>query len=275
MDIIEYMINEDIGFEDITSSALIDEDKKSKAYVLAKEEGIIAGIDLAKTIFKKGNLKVSNLKHDGDLVDKGENVLEIKGNTRDILKLERTGLNMMMRMSGIATLTNKIVEKAFKYDIMVAGTRKTTPGIQKFEKQAIAIGGGDTHRLRLDDCVMIKDNHIAAVGDLLKAIKLAKKKVSFTKKIEVEVETLEDALKAAKEGVNILMLDNMVPKDILATINALKDAKLRENIIIEASGGINESNLNDYLIEGLDVISLGFLTHSSPNLDISLDIVDE
>ncbi|MGL6298566.1 MAG: carboxylating nicotinate-nucleotide diphosphorylase [Methanobacteriaceae archaeon] len=274
MDIIEYMINEDIGFGDITSSALIDEDKGSKAYVLAKEEGVIAGIDLAKTIFGKGNLKVSNLKHDGELVASGENVLEINGNTHDILKLERTALNMMMRMSGIATLTNKLVEKASKYNIRVAGTRKTTPGIQKFEKQAIAIGGGDTHRLRLDDCVMIKDNHIAAVGDLIKAIKLAKEKVSFTKKIEVEVETLEDALKAAKEGVDILMLDNMKPKEIIATINSLVDNNIRDNLIIEASGGINLSNFDNYLIEGLDVISLGFLTHSAPSLDISLDIID-
>ncbi|MGL4668992.1 MAG: carboxylating nicotinate-nucleotide diphosphorylase [Methanobacteriaceae archaeon] len=274
MDIIEYMVDEDIGFGDITSSALIDKNKTSKAYVIPKEDGIIAGIGVAKLIFEKGSLNVSELKSDSDIVASGEKILEINGNTQDILKLERTALNMMMRMSGIATLTNKLVQKASEYGIRVAGTRKTTPGIQKFEKQAISIGGGDTHRLRLDDCVMIKDNHIAAVGDLVKAINLAKKNISFTKKIEVEVETLDDALKAANEGVDILMLDNMSPNNIIATIDALKNAKLRENLIIEASGGINESNFSSYLINDLDIISLGIISHSAPSLDISLDIIN-
>ncbi|MBV1767956.1 MAG: carboxylating nicotinate-nucleotide diphosphorylase, partial [Methanobacterium sp.] len=170
------MINDDIGFEDLTTNALISPEIKTSAEIISRQSGIIAGVDVAKVIFKDFNLKCSNKKHDGDSISQGESILNIKGSARSILTLERTVLNLMMKMSGIATLTSKMVEKArsVNEDVKIAGTRKTTPGLQFFEKSAIKFGGGDTHRFRLDDCVLIKDNHIALLGDLSLAIKKAR-----------------------------------------------------------------------------------------------------
>jgi nicotinate-nucleotide pyrophosphorylase (carboxylating) len=268
------MINDDIGFEDITTNALISPDLNARAEIVSREKGIVAGLGVAELIFNEFGLECSLKKSEGNMVLKDDILLTVEGNARALLTVERTVLNFMMRMSGIATLTSKMVEKARKVNknIIIAGTRKTTPGLQFFEKSAIKIGGGDTHRFRLDDCVMIKDNHIALVGDLAQAIDLAQKKVSFTKKIEVEVETLEGAITAAEMGVDIIMLDNMVPEEIIIVINTLKEMKLRENVLIEASGGINSESMLEYAKTGVDIISMGFLTHSAPTLDLSLEI---
>jgi len=274
IDRIRELIKEDIGFEDITTNALISDGMEAEAEIISRDDGIIAGVGIAKLTCDDFNLEFKAYKIDGDMVAEDEIVLSMKGDARHILLIERTLLNLMMRMSGVATLTYEMVEKARRYNpnIIIAGTRKTTPGLQWWEKQAIRIGGGDTHRFRLDDCAMIKDNHISLIGDLEEAIKKVKSYISFTKKIEVEVESVEDAILAASCGVDIILLDNMEPAIIEDVIDALKKENLRDNVILEASGGINPDNICDYAATGVDVISMGFITHSTPVLDLSLEI---
>ncbi|MDR1818663.1 MAG: carboxylating nicotinate-nucleotide diphosphorylase [Methanobrevibacter sp.] len=270
-EIIKYVIEEDIGFEDITTNSLINKDEVVRSTIISKENGIIAGVEIAKDIFYYYGLNVIALKKDGDKVLDKDIIMEIEGDARLILKLERTVLNILMRMSGIATITNQLIKKTNK-KIIIAGTRKTLPGLGFIDKEAIKIGGGDSHRFSLDDLVLIKDNHIAIVGSLEKAIKLAKEKNSFTKKIEVEVGNWEDGLKAAKLGVDIIMLDNMTIPEINKTIAILKEENLRDKVIVEVSGGVNPENISSYGETDVDVISLGFITHSVKSLDLSLNI---
>jgi len=271
---IENWIEEDIGFGDITSESLIPDDTIVKARIIAKEQGIVAGSQIAKEIFQSRNLTVAVLKDDGSETYSGGTIIEIMGKAKDILALERTALNIVMRMSGIATETNKLVKKAkyFNPNIKIAGTRKTAPGLAKFDNLAIKIGGGDPHRFCLDDMALIKDNHIEVIGSVAEALKQVKEKVSFTKKIEIEVENSKDAAIASKNGADIIMLDNMDPEKVKETIEILNDFKLRENILIEVSGGINSENMAKFAETGVDIISLGSLTHSSKSLDMSLDI---
>ncbi len=270
------IIYDDIGFEDITTKALIPPDIMIKAKIVCKEDGIVAGVVLACNVFKEFSILPSIKKHDGEKVAAGDTIMEIEGDARTIITIERTILNLLMRMSGIATVTSKIVAKVKKTNdnVIVAGTRKTTPGLQFFEKDAIRAGGGDTHRYRLDDCVLIKDNHIAVVGDVEKAVKMAKKYASFTKKIEIEVENKEDAIKAARAGADIVMFDNMDPDEVKDVLSAIENAGLRDNILIEVSGGITPDNIVEYAKTGVDVISTGYITHSAQALDISLDVID-
>jgi nicotinate-nucleotide pyrophosphorylase (carboxylating) len=188
--------------------------------------------------------------------------------------MERTILNLLMRMSGIATATSQMVQKARERnpDIRVAATRKTTPGLQFWEKEAVRVGGGDTHRYRLDDAVLIKDNHLALVGDVELAIRRARQYASFTKKIEVEVENLQDAISAAEEGADIIMLDNMSVDQIERVLEVLIEKGLRDKVLIEISGGIDPNNIAEYAGTGADIISSGYLTHSAGVLDLSLEI---
>nr|WP_302577718.1 carboxylating nicotinate-nucleotide diphosphorylase [Methanobrevibacter arboriphilus] len=271
---IEKWIEEDIGFGDITTEALIPNETLGNAKLIAKEEGIVAGTQIAKKIFESRGLMVAILKDDGKKISKGETIIEIMGKAKDILVLERVSLNILMRMSGIATNTNKIVEKikSVAPNVKIAGTRKTAPGLAKFDNLAITVGGGDSHRFCLDDMVLIKDNHIAVVGSVSEAIEKVKKSVSFTKKIEIEVENSKDAAIASKNGANIIMLDNMSLESVKETLEILNDFKLRENVLIEVSGGINSENIVDFAKSGVDIISIGALTHSAKSLDIGLDI---
>ncbi|MDR2623167.1 MAG: carboxylating nicotinate-nucleotide diphosphorylase [Methanobrevibacter sp.] len=274
-EIIKHIIEEDIGFEDITTNFLIDKDKITKSTITSKENGIIAGVEIAKEIFSYYNLDIVVLKDDGDGVSIDDTIMEIEGNAHLILKLERTVLNILMRMSGIATITNQLVMKVnenAEKEITIAGTRKTLPGLGFLDKRAIKLGGGDSHRFSLDDLVLIKDNHIAIVGSLEKAIELAKKNVSFTKKIEVEVEDWKDGLKAAELGADIIMLDNMNIDEITKTIAILEEKNLRDKVTVEVSGGINPENIVSYGKTNVDVISLGSITHSVKSLDLSLNI---
>lgn len=268
------LVYEDIGFEDLTTRALIPPGLAVDGRIIAKEEGILAGIELADDIFHEFSVETSILRYNGQNLGAGQVIMEVSGDPRNILSVERTVLNLLMRMSGIATLTKKMHDKAksANSEIILAGTRKTTPGLQFFEKDAIRSGGGDTHRYRLDDCVLIKDNHLALVGDVAEVVKRAKKYVSFTKKIEIEVETMDGALQAARSGVDIIMLDNMPIKDILKVLSALNEQGLRDKVIVEVSGGINPDNIEDYAKTGVDVISTGYLTHSAKSLDMSLEI---
>ncbi|EKF84675.1 carboxylating nicotinate-nucleotide diphosphorylase [Methanobacterium formicicum] len=268
------LVYDDIGFEDITTRALIPPGLKVKGHIISKEEGISAGVELAVAIFTEFEVETEVLVADGEKLKQGQIIMEISGDPRSILSVERTVLNLMMRMSGIATLTSNIIKvvRSVNPDVIVAGTRKTTPGLQFFEKNAIRYGGGDTHRYRLDDSVLIKDNHLALVGGVVEAISLARKYASFTKKIEIEVETLEEALLAANAGADIVMLDNMDPEDVKTVLEALDDENLHDNVIIEVSGGINSDNILQFAKTGVDVISTGYITHSARSLDLSLEL---
>jgi nicotinate-nucleotide pyrophosphorylase (carboxylating) len=268
------LVYEDIGFEDLTTRAVIPPGMAVDGRIIAKEEGILAGIELAADIFHEFSVETSILKYNGERLGAGQVIMEVSGDPRNILSVERTVLNLLMRMSGIATLTKEMLDKAKRAnsEVIVAGTRKTTPGLQFFEKDAIRSGGGDTHRYRLDDCVLIKDNHLAIVGDVAEVVKRAKNYVSFTKKIEIEVETMDGALQAARSGVDIIMLDNMPIKNILNVLSALKEQGFRDKIMVEVSGGVNLENIEEYANTGVDVISTGYLTHSARSLDMSLEI---
>lgn len=266
------MVYQDIGFEDITTKALIPPDKLIKAKIISREKGILSGIDLVNNIFHEFSINTTIKKHDGEKLAEDDIIMEIDGDAGTILSVERTVLNILMRMSGISTITAMLIEKV-NNNVIIAGTRKTTPGLQFLEKEAIRVGGGDTHRFRLDDCILIKDNHIAIVGSVKEAVEMAKGYVSFTKKVEVEVESTKDALEAAMAGADIIMLDNMNPDEIRNVLNALENKGLRNKILIEVSGGINPDNIVDYVKTGVDVISTGYITHSAKSLDMSLEII--
>ena len=196
-------------------------------------------------------------------------IMTITGDARNILTCERTALNLLTRMSGIATQTNQLVSKIPNKKTRIYATRKTAPGLRFFDKEAVKIGGGEKHRLTLDEMVMIKDNHIAIEGSLLKLIKEAKKRY---KKFEVEVENNDDAILAAKEGATIIMLDNFTPGQIKKTIQNLKKENLRDKVKLEASGGITSKNISQYAKTGVDIISVGSITNSVKGIDVSLEI---
>lgn len=264
-------LEEDLSMGDITNVP----DCIAKAAIISKDNGVIAGVEVAKIAFDIMNVEIVNSIEDGSEIRYGDVVMEVEGKAKNILMCERTVLNILMKMSGIATVTAKMVEKAKKVnpDVIIAATRKTMPGFRIFEKMAVSIGGGDTHRFSLGDCVLIKDNHIAVAGGLIEAIKFAKA-ASFTKKIEVEVKSVEDALTVAREGVDIIMFDNMSPNEIREAVKILEKEGLRERIILEASGGITPDNVEEYASTGVDVLSSGYITHSSKALDLSLRITE-
>jgi len=265
---------EDTFPADVTS-AIIPENKIVVAKMISKSKGIVAGIKVIKHLLERKGLSVELHKNDGEEITPGDTILTIRGPARLVLTLERTVLNIVMRMSGIATQTRMLVEMVHKINpaVRIAATRKTTPGFRYFEKMAVEIGGGDTHRFNLADMVLIKDNHIKILGGIENALSVAKSSVSFSKKVEIEVRTKEEAITAAKCGADIIMLDNFSPEQIRETLAELKRLDLRNHVIIEASGGITPQNIEEYAKTGVDVISLGYLTHSVKSLDISLKII--
>ncbi|MFA4646296.1 carboxylating nicotinate-nucleotide diphosphorylase [Pyrococcus kukulkanii] len=265
-------LEEDAPYGDVTSEAVIPENMSAKAVIIAKQAGTIAGVEEAKALFEYFGVKVSVKRKDGEEVKEGDVILELEGNARAILLVERTALNIMGRMSGIATETRRLVEKVRKVNpkVKVAGTRKSL--LRPLDKKAIMIGGGEPHRFSLSDAILIKDNHLALVP-LDEAIKRAKS-FSVYKIVEVEVESLNDAVRAAELGADIVMLDNMKPQEIEKVIEELKRRGLRDRIKIEVSGGITPENIEEYAKLDIDVISLGYLTHSVKNFDVSLEIVE-
>lgn len=268
---VESFIEEDLGYDDV--SCTIVPDRPAEAIIFTKEDCTVAGIKDAGSIFCYLGIQAETTLKDGDHLKEGEIIFRLKGGAVSILRAERLALNFLGHLSGIATLTRACVDTVRKYSetTRVACTRKTTPGIRKFEKLAVAAGGGDTHRFNLSDSVMIKDNHIKLMG--IGAAIEAAKKTSFTRKIEVEVESTENALLAAELGADIIMLDNMKPETLLQTLEALKEKGLRDSVIVEASGGISQENLEGYAKTGVDVISMGSLIHKSRWIDVSLEIV--
>lgn len=257
---------EDIGKGDITSNLLVK--KRISARIISREDAMVAGVSYAKDIFKLKGCNAKILKKDGSSVKPNQTIMVITGNAGNILACERTALNLLTRMSGIATQTDKLVKKIPRKTKLYA-TRKTAPGLRYFDKEAVEMGGGKKHRLRLDEMVMIKDNHIAIENSLISLIKKTKKKY---KKFEVEVENTSDAILAAKEGATIIMLDNFTPAQIKKTIKTLKDQKLRGRVMLEASGGINSNNISEYGKTGVDIISVGSITNSVKGIDMSLEI---
>lgn len=268
------ILAEDLGQGDVTAAAIIPKNFMVKAEVIAKEDGVVAGIEEATILAEYLGLKLDAKVDDGEKVANKQVLMEIQGDARTILSAERTLLNLLSRMSGIATKTRSLTEQLEKAKVKakLAATRKSAPGMLYFDKKAVIIGGGDAHRLHLDDMVLIKDNHIAIVGSAKEAVKKAKATVSFTKKIEVEVTSVEDVVKAAKAGADILMMDNFSPKQAKEAAEKLRKAGF-DKVLLEVSGGITAENLLDYAAAQVDVISMGALTHSVKALDISLEIV--
>lgn len=260
---------EDIGFGDVTTDSLIDENQMSHARFIAKEDGILAGIDVAKRVFEilGENVKFVKNESDGSFIKRGEIIAEVDGHTRILLKGERVALNIMQRMSGIATKTHNMCELVKDYDVRIVDTRKTLPGFRMLDKYSVTAGGGTNHRINLSDLILIKDNHIKAVGSITKAVELARQKSPFTVKVEVEVESIEQLKEALSAHADIIMLDNM---DIETMKKAVSIAD--KKALIEASGNIDETTVRNVASTGVDIISSGSLTHSVKALDISMKL---
>ena len=262
-------ISEDIQGGDITSVLLPK--KKIKAKIISRQEGVLAGVKFAGDIFRLKGCSVKIIKKDGAKLKSNQMILQISGNAGTVLSCERTALNLLSRMSGIATQTNFLVSKIRKINrkIKLYSTRKTAPGLRFFDKEAVAIGGGHKHRMSLNDMVMIKDNHLLVTNSMEGIIKNARKR---HKHVEVEVENQRDAVLAANSGATIAMLDNFSPVQIKKTITALQKKKLRNKVKLEASGGINSKNITAYAKTGVDMISVGSITNSVKGLDLSLEV---
>ena len=266
-------LREDIGQGDLTSQYTVNKDLKSSSQIICKSEiAVVAGLEEAKIIFEICNCDSKALVNDGDIVKRGIRVMKINGNTRAILKAERTALNLIMRMSGIATDTKKFVDivKTVSKDIKVMGTRKTAPGLRYFDKKSIILGGGHSHRNTLDELILIKDNHLAVTTSIQSAITNARLKAGKNMMIEFEVSNTKSSIEAIKSGADIIMLDNFTPEMAQKTISYLRKSGLREKVLIEISGAVNISNIKDYALALPDMISIGSLTHSSNSIDFSM-----
>jgi len=263
-------LSEDIQRGDITSALLSNQ--KIKAKIISREQGVVAGVVFARNIFQLKGSTVRILTKDGSKLKQNQTVLQVSGNAKTILSCERTVLNLLSRMSGIATQTNYLVSQIKKYSkkTNLYSTRKTAPGLRYFDKEAVIIGGGRKHRMALDGMIMIKDNHLLLSNSMEDIIKKARKK---RRQVEVEVENQMDAVLAAKYGATIVMLDNFSPAQIKKTITALQKEKLRNKVKLEASGGINSKNIGAYAKTGVDMISVGSITNSVKGLDLSLEVV--
>lgn len=270
---LKQILAEDVGQGDVTSEAVVPAGLSVEAVVLAKEAGVVAGIEETVILGESLGLSVKAEVADGDEIKSGTVIMKVSGNARTILSAERTLLNLLSRMSGIATATRRLTEKLRKANLAakVAATRKTAPGLLYFDKKAVVIGGGDPHRLRLDDMILIKDNHVAIAGSVENAVKKAKA-AKLNKKIEAEVTSTEDAVKAAEAGADIVMLDNFSPEQVKEAVAVLKKAGFFGKVLLEVSGGITEQNLLDYASAQVDIVSMGALTHSVKALDISLEV---
>ena len=266
----EYILNalrEDITSEDVTTNAVMREAVWGKADLICKQDGIVCGLDIFKRVFEllDSNSVFETLLSDGDIVTKGQLMGTIYGDIRVILSGERTALNYLQRMSGIATLTHEMVEELKGYKTKLLDTRKTTPNMRPFEKYAVKVGGGTNHRYNLSDGILIKDNHIGAAGSITKAVEMAKEYAPFVRKVEVEVETLDQLKEALEAGADIIMLDNMDNATMKQAVELV--AGKAET---ECSGNVTKERLKEIAEIGVDFVSCGALTHSAPIMDVSL-----
>lgn len=266
-DVIKRAITEDINYIDVATDYLLDENEKSKAKFIAKADGVLCGIEVAMRVFQLLDEKFTYTLYqkDGENVKKGDIIAEIEGRTIYLLKGERTALNLLQHMSGIATLTNECVKQIEGTEATIADTRKTLPGLRSLQKYAVTCGGGKNHRYNLSDCAMLKDNHIDAKGGITPAVKALREKIGHTVKIEVETRTLEEVKEALSAGADIIMLDNM-DNDTMAEAVKIVNKKA----LLEASGNLTPERLRSVALLGVDILSIGALTHSVSAFDISM-----
>lgn len=266
-DLIKNAIKEDINYIDVATDYLLPEDEVSEAVFVAKADGVLCGIDVAMRVFAllDDTFTCTLHKKDGDEIKKGDLIAELKGKTVRLLKGERTALNLIQHMSGIATLTNTCVKETLGTNATIADTRKTLPGLRSLQKYAVTCGGGRNHRYNLSDCAMLKDNHIDAKGGITPAVKALREKIGHTVKIEVETRTLDEVREALNAGADIIMLDNM-DNDTMAQAVAIVDGKA----LLEASGNLTAERIRSVAELGVDILSIGALTHSVEAFDISM-----
>jgi nicotinate-nucleotide pyrophosphorylase (carboxylating) len=268
--LIDLAIEEDAGLGDVTSRAIFSAKHRSRAFIDAKQELVVCGLAIAERVFLRvdGLLKVAPLAHDGDRVKAGARVLSVTGPTASLLTAERTALNFMQRLSGIATLSRKFADAVAATGVRIVDTRKTTPGWRALEKYAVRCGGCFNHRSSLGEHVLIKDNHIAAAGSLARAVKLARDAAPHLAKIEVEAKTLTEVKEALRANAEVILLDNMAPEMIRRAV-----ALIARAAVVEVSGGVRYDTLRDFALPGVDVISIGALTHSATAVDLSLTLL--
>ncbi len=266
-DLIKKAITEDINYIDVATDYLLNENEESESYFVAKADGILCGIDVAMRVFQllDDSFTCTIYKKDGDKIAKGDIICDFKGKTVKLLKGERTALNLIQHMSGIATITNQCVKEIEGTKGTIADTRKTLPGLRSLQKYAVTCGGGRNHRYNLSDCAMLKDNHIDAKGGITPAVKALREKIGHTVKIEVETRTLDEVKEALSAGADIIMLDNM-NNETMAQAVSLVDGKA----LLEASGNLTKERLRSVAELGVDILSIGALTHSVEAFDISM-----
>lgn len=262
-------LTEDVGSGDLTTDHIVPDGATAKAYIYAKQPGVLAGVDIAAQVFKLLNPQMHFVprKQDGDRLEASAVIAEVEGDARALLTGERLALNLLQRLSGIATQTDRMATLVSKYPVRLVDTRKTTPGLRLLEKYAVTVGGGYNHRLGLFDAVLIKDNHIKVAGNIRAAVETVRQRVSHTVKIEVEVESMEGVEEALAAKADIIMLDNMDNDQMTEAVRSIGG-----RAVVEASGGINDRTIIGVAATGIDVISVGALTHSVAALDISMDI---
>lgn len=268
--LIKTALLEDINYVDITTDYLIPEDQENEAKFLAKADGVLCGIEVALRVFTliQPDFQYEVFIHDGEEVKKGDIIAKIKGKTRTILKGERTALNLLQHMSGISSMTNRIVKIVESTNASIADTRKTLPGMRPLQKYAVTVGGGKNHRFNLSDAAMLKDNHVDAGGGITNAVTKLRTKLGHMAKVELEVRTLDELREALSVDVDVIMLDNM-DNDTMREAVKIADGKA----LLEASGGITEETIRGVAETGVDIISIGALTHSVKAFDISLKII--
>ena len=271
--LIELSLSEDIGKGDRTSQAIIDKKLSAKGLIVAKEEGVIAGLEIARMVCSHldPDLVFETSFKDSDKVIKGEEVITLKGRVKSILSVERTALNFLQRLSGIATLTSRYAEKIKDTEVKILDTRKTTPGLRALEKYAVRMGGGENHRMGLFDMILIKENHIKAVGGISRAVQRAKARYP-NERIEVETRNLQEVKEAVDSVADWIMLDNMSVEEIKKAVKVIRSSKKETKI--ETSGRIDLNNVREIALTGVDFISVGALTHSASGLDFSLLLVE-
>ena len=270
-------LQEDIGRGDLTTQFIVSRNQKCKAIIISKSEGILAGLLVATLTFKllDSKVKFKTFKKDGDKIKKGDKILRIYGKTSAILSAERTALNFFQRLSGVATLTFQFVRQIQSTKAKIGDTRKTTPMWRSLEKYAVKVGGGTNHRFGLDEMLLIKDNHIQAAGSVSLAIKLAKQKNKKRLPLEVETKNLREVRETLKAGVTFIMLDNFSLKNLKLAVKIIRDFEQKnvKKIKIEASGNVSLKNVKKIAQTGVNLISVGKITHSAPALDFSLKIL--
>ena len=270
-DIIYTALDEDINYIDVTTDNLICEEDNSEAVLVAKDSGVVCGINIAARVFDLvgGNVESEILANDGAYVHTGDIIAKFRGSTRTLLKGERTALNILQHMSGVATATNKCIQLVHGTKARITDTRKTLPGLRRLQKYAVTVGGGRNHRYNLSDGAMLKDNHIDAYGSITAAVTKLRERMGHMVKVEVEVRNFEELQEALDCGCEIIMLDNMSLSDMKMAVSVTGGKAL-----LEASGNITQENIREVAETGVDIISLGALTHSVKCFDISLQIKD-